>query len=500
MEKEKQLPYGYQERDIHAIFKYLQEGCCRRLLYQLPTGGGKTVIFSEIARRYINTSGKKVLVLTHRKELCAQTSRTLSKLKIKTLIVDSSFSGMVTDKHKCVVAMVETLRNRLSEKKIELGDVGLVIIDEAHHNSFRKLLKYFSKAHVIGVTATPYSSDSSQPLHNIYDRLMLGESVESLIAAGYLAKPRTWQPDMELNTLEVGPNGDFTVKTSDELYSSNAMLSLLLDSYQNYGKGKKTLIFNNGVATSLRVCQFLNEQGIEVRHLDHKTPAAEREEILHWFKKTKGAVLTSVSILTTGFDEPSIQCILINRATNSLTLYHQMVGRGSRRLPTKRTFTIIDLGNNAERFGKWEAALDWQQIFENPVAFQETIAQRTAGDSHLMPSEMRSKFGNSLEIAFDVIQAYDNAIKRGLKPQIVIRDSIRQHAKICMENSETASQALALSEMLEKEIIWRIKQYAACIGKATKNYRDWLAEDYKRRLRELIARIGIRQAKLSKAS
>lgn len=350
------------------------------------------------------------------------------------------------------------------------------------------------------MTATPLSSDPKLPLNSIYDKLILGENASSLIEAGFLAKPKTWHLDVETDSLKVGISGDFSVSTSNKLYSSNAMLNLLLESYLQYSKGKKTLIFNNGVATSLRVQTFFNENGIVTKHLDHKTSAEEREEILTWFKKTKGAVLTSVSLLTTGFDEPGIQSIILNRATNSLTLYHQMVGRGSRRLPRKKTFTIIDLGNNAERFGYWDKPLDWQDIFENPTEFQEKILNKDSGTVHSMPSDLRIKFGNSLEMSFDVNEAYDKALNSGQKPQAVIRDSIRQHAKMCIENSDSTSGALLLSETLEKEILWRIKQYATCIGKATKNYRDWLAEDYKRRLRALITKVNARQIKLASAS
>ena len=99
----------------------------------------------------------------------------------------------------------------------------------------------------------------------------------------------------------------------------------------------------------------------------------EREEILHWFKTTPDAILTSVSILTTGFDEPTVDTIVLNRATKSLALYFQMIGRGSRILPTKNTFSVIDLGNNAARFGLWYEKIDWQYIFRVPDLYLETI-------------------------------------------------------------------------------------------------------------------------------
>jgi superfamily II DNA or RNA helicase len=131
------------------------------------------------------------------------------------------------------------------------------------------------------------------------------------------------------------------------------MQEKLLYAYEQKAKGTKTLIFNNGINTSKQVFHLFREQGYEIRHLDNTHNEQERREILEWFKTKPDAVLTSVSILTTGFDEPSVETIIINRATKSLTLYHQMIGRGSRIFGEKKEFNVIDLGNNAKRFGLW---------------------------------------------------------------------------------------------------------------------------------------------------
>jgi len=99
----------------------------------------------------------------------------------------------------------------------------------------------------------------------------------------------------------------------------------------------------------------------------------ERQEILLWFKKTPDAILTSVSILTTGFDEPTVETVILNRATRSLTLYFQMIGRGSRVLKNKKKFNVIDLGNNTLRFGAWNDPIDWNDIFYFPDFYLESI-------------------------------------------------------------------------------------------------------------------------------
>lgn len=488
--------YYYQQQDIQVLFDKLSEhnDTNPRLLYQLPTGGGKTVIFSEIAKRFITTYGKKVMVLTHRAELCKQTAAALKASGVVNKIVNSSVKKISRrDSSQCYVAMVETLKHRIDDGLINIHDVGLVIVDEAHHNSFHKLLSRFQNAAVVGVTATPFSADVNLPMNKNYDELIVGEPISSLIEQGFLATPKTYGYDVELNTLRTGITGDFTVSTSDELYSSAIMLELLLHAYKAHAKHKKTLIFNNGIFTSRKVLETFTNAGYPIRHLDNKTPAAERVEILKWYKKTKGAILSSVSILTTGFDEPSIQSVILYRATTSLTLYHQMIGRGARRLNGKKTFSIIDLGNNTERFGEWNAPIDWKHVFDNPEIYHESLHRSTV-DIHQISPELRAKFPNSLEISFDVLAAYQTAMENGQKAKIVIRDSIRQHALMCVENAETIAGAVKLSEELDKEIDYRIKQYAKCLGKVTKNYTQWLGEDYRSRLKKLIQKVIARRA------
>jgi len=493
--------YHYQEKDIHTLFEKLEHrGSKCRLLYQLPTGGGKTMIFSEIAGRYIQKYQKKVIVLTHRTELCRQTSAALQMLGITNKVVNSAVKRISRkEAYPCYVAMVETLKNRISDGLIDTSTIGLIIVDEAHHNSFQKLLGKFTNAAIIGVTATPLSSDINLPMHKNYDELIIGEQIGSLISQGYLARPTTWRYDVELNTLKTGLHGDFTVSTSDELYSSQAMVDLLVHAYESHAKNKKTLIFNNGIFTSRKVYEVFSALGYPIRHLDNQTSPAERTEILKWFKKTRGAILTSVSILTTGFDEPTIQTVILNRATTSITLYHQMIGRGSRRLPQKKTFTIIDLGNNTDRFGEWNAEIDWGFVFENPEAFYASLNTQTSHQAHQISSDMRSLFPNSLEVSFDIQAAHQSAMDNGFKAKIVIRDSIRQHALMCADNSSSIAEAIELTTALSREIDWRIKQYAKCLGRVTKNYTEWLREDYEAKLQLLIRKIMGRRMLLKTA-
>lgn len=485
--------YNYQQEDLKKIFKHILElPKGTNILYQLPTGGGKTVIFSEITRKYIQDTGKKVIVLTHRIELGEQTSRMLHGFNVTNKIINSDVKELYDqDNYNCFVAMVETLNNRLQEEKVTLNNIGLVIIDEAHYNSFRKLFKYFKEATILGVTATPLSSNIKLPMKNHYTQLIIGESIASLVKKGFLAKARLYNYDVSLKTLKLGIQGDYTVKSSDEFYSNYSMLGKLLSAYEDIAKGTKTLIFNNGIKTSLYVYETFKKAGYAIRHLDNKSSASERREILDWFARTPDAIITSVSILTTGFDEPTVQSVILNRATKSLTLYFQMVGRGSRVLPGKEEFNVIDLGNNIARFGPWDKAVDWQEIFHFPDFYLDNLKSDEEIERNFlyeMPETLKAKFSNSKNLTFDVKEEYKKVFAQGEKSKVVLERSIDQHAQICVENSEDVFDARLLAKELEDEIAYRVRQYSYCIMNNTKNYKEWLEEDYKRKLRSYISK------------
>lgn len=485
--------YPYQTRDLGRLFaeiNFTERAAHQRLLYQLPTGAGKTRIFSEIVKRYMGTTEGDVVVLTHRLELCTQTHRQLSKQGIPCKVISSAASSLrKTTSAYCYVSMVETIKNRIRAGKFNTASVGLLIVDEAHHNSFAKLISKFPRACVIGVTATPFSSDPTLPLKKTYDKIVIGEPIEQLIENGYLARPRYYSYEVELNSLATGVRGEFTMQSSDALYSSQALLELLLHACRQHAKGRKTLIFNTGVFTSKKVQQFLEDAGLPVKHIDHRTPPEERTEILKWFRKTKSAILTSVSMLTTGFDEPSVNCVILYRATTSLTLYHQMIGRGSRIKSGKKHFTIIDLGNNEERFGPWQQSINWRELFNHPELYTNLYTPSpSTGDK--ININLRQKFPNSLHIDLDIQQAYRQALEMNRKPRYVISQSVHQHALMCLDNSEDISTALLLSKELKDAIKYRVKQYGKCLGKVTRSYLLWLEEQYRTRLSNLIERLG----------
>ena len=259
--------YSYQKGAIDKIFTAFDDAPeDYHLLYQLPTGGGKTVIFSEIVRQYLKNHNKRVLIMTHRIELLTQTSKMLTEFGVINKVVNSTANLDDQDQYSCFVAMVETLNNRLQDEKFDISNIGLVIIDEAHYNSFTKLFGYFDKSFILGVTATPLSSNIKLPMNDNYNELIVGETIEALIENEFLSRANTYSYNVGLTSLEIGANGDYTVKSSEDLYTTNDMLSKLMHAYEEHSKGKKTLIFNNGINTSLHVYDAFNYAGYPVRH------------------------------------------------------------------------------------------------------------------------------------------------------------------------------------------------------------------------------------------
>ena len=269
------------------------------------------------------------------------------------------------------------------------------------------------------------------------------------------------------------------------MYTNSDMLSKLVEAYEATSKGKKTLIFNNGINTSIQVYEAFKKAGYPIAHLDNTNTRKERDFILTWFKKTPNAIITSVSILTTGFDEPTIESIILNRATKSLTLYYQMIGRGSRILANKNSFNVVDLGNNFHRFGAWGADLDWQKMFKSPDYYLDAILSDEDIEStfrYELPTNIKKDFEKSTDTYFDVKYVYIDTIRNGESSKRVLEKSIVHHAKMCIENSEDVFDALILAKKIGEEIDDRINRYAKCISKSTHNFVTWLKEDYRKKL------------------
>lgn len=352
----------YQENSLELIRDCFRKQR-RRVILCLPTGAGKTVVFSTIVKM---AQGKRVLILTDRIELLTQAGGTLSKMGIEWQPIASG--KKIDFSAGCHVAMVETFARRLT-KYPQLLEYDLVIIDEAHRGNFKKVLELIpSNVHVIGATATPVASQKKNPLLKQWQDIVCPVQIPDLVDMGFLVDCITYSAARIDKTVLKKKLGEYTDQSLMDAFDRREVYAGVIEKYRLYAAGRKAICFNVNIAHSKTMCAEFNSAGIDCEHVDGTTPEAERLAILTRFKKGVTQVLCNVGIVTTGYDEPSVSCIIVNRATTSVPLWLQMCGRGSRIHPEsgKRNFVILDMGENYRDLGLWNANRDWIKGFWNP--------------------------------------------------------------------------------------------------------------------------------------
>lgn len=337
----------------------------KRLVFQLATGGGKTVSFAGLINRYLTRQQKKVLILVHREELLKQARRTLFdwyEIVAAPVTAGSTYlpNAMV------YIAMVETANNRLKKNPKYFGNIGLIIVDECHIGNFKKLYDFFPDSLIIGFTATPISSSKKDPLKNQFQDIVCGIDIPELIALKSLAVNKTYHiENVQRKDLKI-KNGEFDDRDMGNVFSNLKYVQNCIAQYKKYGLNTKTLVFNCNISHSKKVNEAFLTFGLPSRHLDGEAPDHERISTLQWFHDTPNAILNNVGVLTTGFDEPSVRTVIVNKSTMSLPLWLQMTGRGSRPCEGKDFFTIVDMGGNVREHDDWSQPRDWNDIFHNP--------------------------------------------------------------------------------------------------------------------------------------
>lgn len=353
----------YQIEGINSLARKAFNGM-KRIIFQLATGGGKTVCFAGLVQRFLSRQNKNVLILVHREELLKQARRTLYDWY--GIIAEPVVAGM---KHlpasRVHVAMVETANNRLKKNPNYFPNVGLVIVDEAHLGMFRKLFEHFPCL-IIGFTATPVSASKKDPLKNHFEDIVCAIDIPDLIASGALVPNRTFHvKNINRKELKI-KNGEFDESYMADMMSKPKHVQNCVIGYEQHCRGQKAIVFNCNVEHSKITNMAFVNAGYNSRHLDGSMSRHEREAVLKWFKETPDAILNNIGVLTAGFDEPSIRAVIVNKSTLSLPLWLQMTGRGSRPAPGKDVFMIIDMGGNALHHGDWCARRDWEDMFHNP--------------------------------------------------------------------------------------------------------------------------------------
>lgn len=333
----------YQQEALQAIDNAKNKGV-RRQLVVIPTGGGKTVVFAELPKKYGRT-----LVLAHREELLHQAKEKIewANPELEVAIEQGqNYAGRAD----IVVASVPTL-GRQDSKRLEAYErdyFECVVIDEAHHAaapSYGRILDHFGDALRIGVTATPQRGDRTR-LTDVFDEIVYFKSISDLITEGYLSGLVGYRipTDVSLDGITVR-NGDYAEAELAAAVNIEPRNKLILESYQRLAKDKKCVVFCADVAHADAVAAVFNTAGIPAASILGTTDRELRAQILADFKSGRIKVLTNCMVLTEGFDEPSIEAIITARPTKSDLLFTQIVGRGTRLFPGKPHCLVIDMAD-----------------------------------------------------------------------------------------------------------------------------------------------------------
>ena len=330
----------------------------KRLILCSPTGSGKTVMFSFMARQSIN-KGNKVMILTDRQELMNQTHYALQQFELNPIKITAGSKKY--EEASCYVAMIETMKRRINTPLWNdlLKQMKLLIFDEAHKTAFDKIFPHLNAdQYVIGATATPIRVGKQTSLSEHYTQLVESVSIDELIMDGYLATPIYYRVPVDLSGVGMY-KGEYDANEMGKAYSDRQVYNGVIMNYESYCMGKKAIAFSSNIKSSIQLCEKMKEAGLHAKHVDSEMHDDDRRSILEWYKNTPDAILCNVGILTTGFDDPETEVVILYRATTSLALYLQMVGRGSRVTATKKEFYILDFGNNIDTHGVWHQDRLW---------------------------------------------------------------------------------------------------------------------------------------------
>ena len=341
-----QLRY-YQEEAVNAMIN-LQKG--DRKLLQLPTGSGKTILMAELARR----STGRVLILVQSTELREQTLDKLRMVCGDDIDVGSVQANLNENSAKVIVATRQTLnsckkRDRVGEL-LENGDFEYILIDEAHCavDQQKRILNKLNKDSItIGLTATPYSKD----LRKIYDGFVYKKELIDMIQEKYLVEPRCYAVQSSIDISNVKTvGGEYVSSDLDKAINNVERNELIVKAYlEKCNSRKKTIVFANSISHANNIAECFRINGIVAKSVDSTLDKEERKQVLEDFKNGKIPVLVNVNILSIGFDEPSVDSIILARSTKSKMLYIQQLGRGLRLSPNKTDCIVVDIVDNTSR-------------------------------------------------------------------------------------------------------------------------------------------------------
>ncbi|MDE2434710.1 MAG: DEAD/DEAH box helicase [Sphingomonadales bacterium] len=326
----------------------------RAVLFQLPTGGGKTVTASTVVHGAAN-KGNVTWWLTHRRELAGQASQTFHNLGIPHGTVQA---GHVSNPRASVqVASIQTIVRRLDE----LPAPNLIVFDEAHHMGaaqWEMIFDRFPAARILGLTATPWRLDG-QGLGNWFSHMVSGPTTAELIGNGSLSPYRLFAPATPDLTGVATTAGDFQRGALAKAMDKPAIVGDAIGHYQRLCPGKRAVAFAAGVQNSINIASQFNDVGIRAEHVDGSMSAEARDAAVERFRRGETLILCNADLFGEGFDVPAIEAAILLRPTKSLSLHLQQVGRALRPCEEKAEAIILDHAGNSLTHGLPDDAREW---------------------------------------------------------------------------------------------------------------------------------------------
>lgn len=396
----------YQEEARVKVQQEWKEGRKRTLLV-LPTGCGKTIVFSKIIEDRVKM-GERVLVLAHRSELLEQASDKLMTATGLGTALEKAENTSIGSWFRVVVGSVQTMQREKRLSQFPPNHFDTIVIDEAHHaisDGYQRVLEHFGEANVLGVTATPDRGDMRN-LGSYFDSLAYEYPLVDAIKSGYLSKITAITIPLELDLSTVSQQGgDF--KASEIGTALDPYLEQIADEMVKQCKDRKTVVFLPLVKTSQKFREILNAKGFKAAEVNGESK--DRAEILEEFDKDKYNVLCNSMLLTEGWDCPTVDCVVVLRPTKVRALYSQMVGRGTRLAPGKENLLLLDFLWHTERHELCRPAHLIASSPEVAKKMTENMAEDTEVEFSLLEAEEQA--------SKDVVAEREEALAKQLAEQ-----------------------------------------------------------------------------------
>jgi DNA repair protein RadD len=357
----------------HSVISALTASEARRKLLVAPTGSGKTVIAAEVVRT-ATADGKRVLFLAHRRELIHQAKDKLAEFGIESGVI---LAGEQPDPEAPVqVASIQTLWRR----RFNLPPADLVVVDEGHHcraRTYRSLIDRYPEATIIGLTATPCRADG-RGLGNVFEAMVECPSVQALIDRNYLVPTKVFAPSTpDLVGVHVR-RGDYVEAELAAAVDKPKLVGDIVTHWHRLAERRKTVVFATSVAHAIHLKAEFIKSGVKAEHIDGATPKDERDEILKRLSRGEIEVVCNCMVLTEGWDQPDVSCIVLARPTKSMGLHRQMVGRVLRPSPGKEYALVLDHAGAVFQHGFVEEVIAWT-LDSDQRALAPVHAARAAG-------------------------------------------------------------------------------------------------------------------------